>query len=98
MQVAEADASPPTEPERTVYREPPSPSAPFIGTDTASPPRALLSINCAALSPEPRAAPPWPAAAASQAPGQERACTRATARSRGRAAVTLPRLSAVRQA
>jgi hypothetical protein len=51
-QVAEAVASPPTEPERAVYHEPPSPSAPLAGKAAMSPPLALFIIDCAALSPE----------------------------------------------
>jgi hypothetical protein len=91
MQVAEAAASPPTEPERAIYREPPSPSAPFVGTAAMSPPIALLTIDRATLSLKPRATPPWPAAAAAaaQALGQDRTCARAVVRSRRHAVIAL---------
>jgi hypothetical protein len=59
-QVAEDAAWPPTEPERAVYHEPLSPSAPFAGIATVSPPHAMLTVDHAALSLEPHAAPPWP--------------------------------------
>jgi hypothetical protein len=57
-QVTEATASPLTELERAVYREPPSPSAPFAGTAVASPPRVLLAVNRAASQSRRRASTP----------------------------------------
>jgi hypothetical protein len=74
--------SPLTELECAIYREPLSPSAPFIGTTTASRPRALLTIDPHRHVTEAtrRAAMASTDAAAAHVPGQEHACVWAAAR------------------